>query len=419
MKGVDVGGGAGDGAEVAARILGSSNTPGSFFAKTRGLTGLVIDENPRLAGGSCSRRPKQFRLIRLVLMTLLAALLSGCGSFIQWAMVDAANRGEAMDPTLDALPEGVTGEVAVRQFRVAVCPSPPLPQRQASISVWVLDKPGSQHWVDGAPRGTLLLLHGRSKDKSQMIPTALCCAERGYRTVLVDHRGFGRSTGDWLTYGVLESSDLRQVVDALAERDLLAGPIGAIGVSYGAAVAIQWAAVDERAKAIVSMASFTSLRDIVPYQVRLFLPVFHWFLSDDYIQAQVTEACGKDAADFDPADASPVQAIARTKAQVLLIHGTVDLLISPEHSQRLHENAGDHSTLRLVEGVRHAALLEVFEDGPPELRQSRESIFRWLDQWMVAPVGARSGFTPALQALRDRRDTDPCSNHPGPLHSTR
>lgn len=344
-----------------------------------------------LAGGGCRRRPTRHTLIRLVVMTLLAAVLSGCGSFIQWAMVDAANRGEELDPTLDSLPEGIAGEVTVHQFRVQVCPSPPLPERKASISVWVLDKPGSEHWVDGAPRATLLLLHGRSKDKTQMIPVAISCAERGYRTVLVDHRGFGRSTGDWLTYGVVESSDLRQVVDALAERDLIAGPMGGIGVSYGAAVAIQWAAVDERAKAIVSMASFTSLRDIVPYQVRLFLPVIHWFLSDDYIQAQVTEACGKDAAGFDPAAASPLKAIAQTKAQVLLIHGTVDPLIPPEHSRRLHENAEDHSTLRLIEGVRHAALLAVFDERLPELQQHRESIFAWLDQRLGAPDSVPSG----------------------------
>lgn len=343
------------------------------------------------AGERCGHRPARHPLIRFVVMTLLAAVLSGCGTFIQWAIVDASNQGEELDPALDRLPEGIADDVAVRQFRFQVCPSPPLPRRQASISVWVLDKPGSEHWVDGAPRGTLLLLHGRSKDKSQMIPVALSCAERGYRTVLVDHRGFGRSTGDWLTYGVIESSDLRQVVDALAERGLLAGPMGGIGVSYGAAVAIQWAAVDERVKAIVSMASFTSLRDIVPYQVRLFLPVIHWFLSDDYIQAQVTEACGKDAADFDPAAASPLKAIAQTKAQVLLIHGTVDPLIPPEHSRRLHENAEDHSTLQLIEGVRHAALLAVFEARSPELREYRESIFTWLDHRLGTPVSAPSG----------------------------
>lgn len=320
-------------------------------------------------------------------MMLLTAVLSGCGSFIQWAMVDAPNRGEEMDPALDPLPEGITGEVAVRQFRVRVCPESPRPRSAASLSVWVMDKPGSEHWVNGAPRATLLLLHGRSKDKSQMIPAAISCMERGYRTVLVDHRGFGRSTGDWLTYGVVESSDLRQVVDALAERGLIAGPMGGIGVSYGAAVAIQWAAADARAKVVVSMAAFTSLEDIVPYQVRLFLPVIHWFLSDEYIQAQVAAACGKDAADIDPADASPLLAIARTKAQVLLIHGTVDPLIPPEHATRLHENAKDHSTLQLIEGVRHASLLGVFGASSPELSQYRDKIFAWLDH----QLGVNSG----------------------------
>ena len=329
--------------------------------------------------------------VRLVVTMLLATVLSGCGTFIQWAMVDASNQGEELDPTLDPLPEGLAGEITVRQFRVEVCPPPPLTPRRASLSVWVLDKPGSEHWVDGAPRATLLLLHGRNNDKSQMVPAAIRCMERGYRTVLVDHRGFGRSTGDWLTYGVVESRDLRQVVDALAERGLLAGPVGAIGVSYGAAVAIQWAAVDERAKAVVSMAAFTSLRDIVPHQVGVFLPLISWFLSDEFIQAQVTEACGKDAADIDPEAASPLQAIARTKAHVLLIHGTNDPLIPPEHATRLHENAKEHSTLRLVEGVRHAALLKVFAGSSAEFAQYREELFGWLDHGLGLAAGVPSG----------------------------
>jgi pimeloyl-ACP methyl ester carboxylesterase len=339
---------------------------------------------------SCGLGPAR-HTVRLVVTILLATVLSGCGTFIQWAMVDASNQGEELDPALDPLPEGLAGEITVRQFRVEVCPPPPLAPRRASLSVWVLDKPGSEHWVNGAPRATLLLLHGRNNDKSQMLPAAISCMERGYRTVLVDHRGFGRSTGDWLTYGVVESSDVRQVVDALGERGLLAGPIGAIGVSYGAAVAIQWAAVDDRAKAVVSMAAFTSLRDIVPHQVRLFLPVISWFLSDDFIQAQVTEACGKDAADIDPEAASPLQAIARTKAQVLLIHGTSDPLIPPEHATRLHENARDHSTLQIVDGVRHAALLKVFTGSSPEFVQYRDGLFAWLEDRLglatVAPFG--------------------------------
>lgn len=306
-------------------------------------------------------------------------------------MVDAANRGKEVDPTLDRLPDGITGEVTIRQFRVSVCPEPPLPPQKASLAVWVLDQPDSQHWVDGAPRATLLLLHGRSKDRSQMLPAARRCIELGYRAVLVDHRGFGRSTGDWLTYGVLESSDLRQVVDALVERDLVAGPMGAIGVSYGAAVAIQWAAADERAQAVVAMASFTSLRDIVPYQVRLFLPAIHWFLSDEYIQAQVTEACGAAAANIDPEAASPLQAIARTRAQVLLIHGTSDPLIPHEHATRLHANARDHSTLQHIEGVRHAALLDVFDGSSAELRPYRDRMFAWLDRALGAAASASQG----------------------------
>jgi pimeloyl-ACP methyl ester carboxylesterase len=48
-----------------------------------------------------------------------------------------------------------------------------------------------------------------------MLPAAKELAEAGYRAVLVDLRGHGRSTGKYTTFGVQAAKDLSQVIDAL------------------------------------------------------------------------------------------------------------------------------------------------------------------------------------------------------------
>ena len=55
------------------------------------------------------------------------------------------------------------------------------------------------------------------------------CPRAGYRAVLVDLRGHGRSTGKYLTYGVQEAQDISQVIDALEQQQLIAGEIGVLG----------------------------------------------------------------------------------------------------------------------------------------------------------------------------------------------
>src|SRR3954466_6566579 len=108
------------------------------------------------------------------------------------------------------------------------------------------------------PKGTVFLLHGIGdrKDKVPYLLWARVLAQAGYRAVLVDLRGHGRSTGRYMSYGVHESRDMAQLLDAFEEQGLVYGPVGVCGVSYGGAVAIQWAAIDPRVKAIVALEPF-------------------------------------------------------------------------------------------------------------------------------------------------------------------
>src|SRR5436853_2381744 len=129
---------------------------------------------------------------RIAAASLGGLLLFGEGAHrvrVVWlahAIVDAPNRGRnPLGPDPDA-PE--LARIGVdHAFRVPVGPP------AASLSVWVLDPPTSV----GAPRGTVLVLHGMRDRKVTMLDLGRLLSRDGFRAVLVDLRGHGQSTGDW------------------------------------------------------------------------------------------------------------------------------------------------------------------------------------------------------------------------------
>jgi len=198
-------------------------------------------------------------------------------------------------------------------------------------------------------RATVFVLHGVRANKKSMRGWGRMLAAAGFRAVLVDLRGHGRSTGDWLSYGVVESRDLAQALDALDASGLRIGSVGVMGISYGAATAIEWAGNDRRIRAVVAVAPFASLRAVVPGYAPVLLPA-------SFVTGAI-DLAGREGG-FDPDEASPVVAIARTQAPVLLIHGQNDRRIPSWHSQRIFVAGKDHAELLLVPGAGHDSITD-------------------------------------------------------------
>ena len=105
-------------------------------------------------------------------------------------------------------------------------------------------------------RGTIFLLPGYSSDKNYMLGWGMALARAGYRTVLVDLRGHGHATGDHIYFGGVERTDMVQCLDSLVRRGVCRWPVGALGISYGAVVALQWAAVDARVQSVTAISPY-------------------------------------------------------------------------------------------------------------------------------------------------------------------
>ena len=161
-----------------------------------------------------------------------------------------------------------------QQFWVKVGPP------EASLSVSVVEP----RRKSPAPRGTILVIHGVLARSATMLPAARALADSGYRAVLVDLRGHGRSSGKYMTFGLQEAKDLSQVIDALERKGLLAGNLGVYGISYGATTSIHLAAVDRRIRAVVAVEPFSTAREEVPHFGRVMVPGIGCLISDKTYQ---------------------------------------------------------------------------------------------------------------------------------------
>jgi pimeloyl-ACP methyl ester carboxylesterase len=239
----------------------------------------------------------------------------------------------------------------------------------ATLSVSIIEPAGG-----AVPRGTVLVLHGIYARSITMLPQARALSWAGYRAVLVDLRGHGRSTGKYLTFGVREAQDISQVIDALEQQQLIAGDIGVWGISYGATTAIHLAAFDPRVRAVVAVEPFGMVRPQIRHFGRLVLPEVACFLSDSKFDRIVDQGAAQ--AGFDPDGADAVDAIERTTSPILLMHGTDDWIVPSWNSIALQQAAPESTERIPIIGGGHASLW--FDRS----RRVSSNAILWFDRWL-------------------------------------
>jgi pimeloyl-ACP methyl ester carboxylesterase len=271
------------------------------------------------------------KLGRIAGLSAALILQAGCKDFLAERMVAPPNwglGGQVSASDLEAISKG-------EQLRINVGPP------DAVLAAFVKAP------KEGTPvRGTVLVLHGFLNDHLQLEGAARSLRDAGFRTVSVDLRGHGRSTGQYITYGVQDARDMAQVTTYLQEHCGCGPTIGVFGTSYGAASALLFAGSDPRVKAVVAVAPFSTLREEAPYFGRHLMPVPGWFYSDDDYKAIVNKM--GQTAGFDPDACSPRAAIEKTQAQVLLMHGNMDGIIPWEHSKEMSEAGKGHVELKVL-----------------------------------------------------------------------
>lgn len=201
---------------------------------------------------------------------------------------------------------------------------------------------------------TVLLLHGYMDSKEDVMHWAVYLAAQGYRCVLVDFRGHGRSTGDWVGFGALETADLKQVIDDLERRGLLTGKLGVMGVSYGASCGLLLAAKDSRVRTVVALEPYSDARSAIVEFAHGVAPKQASRISARTFQTAVEKA--PKLGEFSWADADVAAAAANVKVPVLIFHGAKDTWLSPKNSEVLAARLGGEKVLRILPEDDHLSL---------------------------------------------------------------
>ena len=198
----------------------------------------------------------------------------------------------------------------------------------------------------GDIHGTIFLLHGYGLDKEAMMPWGLVLAEAGYQVVLVDLRGNGHSTGDHIYFGGIERTDMVQCLDILIQRHVCVEPVGALGISYGAVLALQWAAIDPRVQSVVAISAYPDPYAAVERYLKTFAPDLTW--PTDRKAATLVAA---ELAVFP--DLATATAIQQNKHPILFIRGEKDEVCLPEDLNRFEAVAPPGSEVKEVPLANH------------------------------------------------------------------
>lgn len=228
----------------------------------------------------------------LVVVAALAYL--GGGWYFSSQLITQERRPLALGP--DELPDGVEEMSFVSDG--------------LTIEGWYI--PG------GAPCG-LLYLHGRGMNREQPLDWRVPFESFHCHEVLIDHRAHGESDGEFQTYGAKERNDATIALEWLRRRaDLGPGEVGVVGISYGAATALQMLPTNQDLAFVLADSPYASLRSVAEYQA------VEQFGDGVMVLFDAAALISEARARFDVDDAAPVRTVVGNEVPVLVVHDRDD-----------------------------------------------------------------------------------------------
>lgn len=343
--------------------------------------------------------------VRLVLVLALALATSGCGSFVARRMAQSPNTyprwltpPARVELAFDAVlltnfpPQYVAVGPPAARLRYRII-EPADYNFTTSTTNWTQRGRPYYHFSFGfkftgptnewtaRPRGTVLLLHGYGVAQFAMAPWAMRLAQDGWRSVLVDLRGHGQSTGNRIYYGVQETRDLSQLLDQLERDGRIAGPVAAMGDSFGATLALRLKATDPRIERAVAIAPYAILSNAVQNICREYAD---WL--PDWLPRQGLK-CLPGLLKVPAEELDTATVLARKPVVALFVAGGADRISPESEVRKLYDQAAPGSEFFVVPEASHEAVTYYFNGlVPPVLAWLRgEGLPR-----EIAPLSSRN-----------------------------
>lgn len=217
-------------------------------------------------------------------------------------------------------------------------------------------------------KGTIILCHGVFADRTDLADFAPPLVKAGYSVLAFDFRQRGKSGRCKNTIGKDEVDDLLGAVEYVKHRKDVSGkPIGVMGVSMGASVAIMAAAQCKDLRAVVADSGYARMDHAIDQHLWIFFGPFKPMLT------RLTFWHGRRMLGFDPKTVSPAIQIAQISPRpILLIHSKRDFMIRSSESQALYQAAKEPKELWITPRGRHTKSRFVY---PREYREKVVGFF--------------------------------------------
>lgn len=185
----------------------------------------------------------------------------------------------------------------------------------------------------GQVHGTVVLVHGRKGRKEDYLAIAERFCACGFRCLIPDMPAHGDHPATVATYGVREAVIPELVLgEASSHFGFPAAPAGLMGMSMGGSVVVHAASRPAAPwRALVVVASFDSLRDVVHAEARDRLGTGLGGLLMTRVESIYQDESGVRLAAIRPIDRIP-----QLRMPTLIAHGTADAVVPLSAGKRLH-----------------------------------------------------------------------------------
>jgi len=203
------------------------------------------------------------------------------------------------------------------------------------------------------PKGTIILFHGFSADKSSMLDKSNVFRELGYNTLLVDFMGSGGSEGNQTTIGFLEAEQVKTCYDYLTENG--ENNIYLFGTSMGA-VAIMKSISDNgiTPNGIIIECPFGSMYETVSAR-------FKAMNAPTFPMAGLLVFWGGLQNGFWAFGHNPTGYAKHINCPTLLLYGAKDEKVSREEIDEIFKNLVGQKTLKIYNNAGHENYLTKYQ----------------------------------------------------------
>jgi dipeptidyl aminopeptidase/acylaminoacyl peptidase len=194
----------------------------------------------------------------------------------------------------------------------------------------------------------VILLHGYTGNRTQMIGRARMLREAGIGSLLYDARGCGESDGSLVSMGYYETADLEAAIRFLRSRGV--DDIGCIGVSQGGATIALAAERLSGIKCAILESTYDDMDHAIDHRFHHYLGIPSWLGASLMVPiAELRLGCSTGRI-------APVDHVGELACPVMIIGGAADTRVWSDDTRRLFAAAREPKSLWFIPGAEHEDL---------------------------------------------------------------